>query len=76
MYRLSLNDPRLTDQLFAQLVSPTGMKHDNAVLQISAEHKRVAVDGVWWRSKMERNGALQQENADGWCRAEPEWISR
>ena len=34
LYRLSLNDPRLTDQLFAQLVSPTGMQHDNAVLQI------------------------------------------
>ena len=34
LYRLSLNDSRLTDQLFAQLVSPTGMSHDNVVLQI------------------------------------------
>ena len=34
LYRLSLNDPRLSDQLFAQLVSPTGLRHDNAVLQI------------------------------------------
>jgi len=34
LYRLSLNDSRLTDQPFAQLVSPTGMSHDNVVLQI------------------------------------------
>ena len=34
LYRISLNDPRLTDQLFAQLVSPTSLRHDNAVVQI------------------------------------------
>lgn len=34
LYRLSLNDPRLSDQIFAQLVSPTSLRHDNAVIQI------------------------------------------
>jgi len=34
LYRISLNDPRLTDQLFAQLVSPTSLRHDNALIQI------------------------------------------
>jgi len=34
LYRLSLNDARLSDQVFAQLVSPTNLRHDNAVIQI------------------------------------------
>ena len=34
LYRLSLNDPRLTDQVFSQLVSPTSLRHDDVVLQI------------------------------------------
>ena len=34
LYRLSLNDSRLSDQVFAQLVSPTSLQHDNAVIQI------------------------------------------
>ena len=34
LYRLSLNDTRLSDQVFAQLVSPTSLRHDNAVIQI------------------------------------------
>jgi len=34
LYRIALNDSRLTDQLFAQLVSPTSLKHDNSVIQI------------------------------------------
>ena len=34
LYRLSLNDPRISDQIFAQLVSPVSMRHDNAVIQI------------------------------------------
>ena len=34
LYRLSLNDPRLSDQIFAQLVSPMSLRHDNAVIQI------------------------------------------
>ena len=31
---ISLNDPGLLDQLFVQLVSATGLRHDNAVMQI------------------------------------------
>ena len=34
LYRIAHNDPRLTDQIFAQLVSPTSLKHDNSVIQI------------------------------------------
>ena len=34
LYRLSLNDARLSDQTFAQLVSPQSLRHDNAVIQI------------------------------------------
>ena len=34
LYRISLNDPRLTDQVFAQLISPTTLKHDNALIQL------------------------------------------
>ena len=34
LYRIALNDPRPTDQIFAQLVSPTSLKHDNSVIQI------------------------------------------
>ena len=35
LFRIALNDSRLTDQLFAQLVSPTSLKHDNnSVIQI------------------------------------------
>ena len=34
LYRVSLNDPRLSDQLLAQLISPTALKHDNVVIQI------------------------------------------
>ena len=53
MYRLSLNDVRLTDQIFAQLISPTSMRHDTAVIQIDEFQETLArwkkaqsVDGV------------------------------
>ena len=32
-YRLSLNGARLSDQIFAQLVLPTNLRHDNADIQ-------------------------------------------
>ena len=34
LYRISLNDPRLTDQVFAQMLSPTTLSHDNAIIQL------------------------------------------
>ena len=34
LYRISLNDPRLTDQVFAQMLSPTTLSHDNALIQL------------------------------------------
>jgi hypothetical protein len=51
LYRLSLNDHRLSDQVFAQLVSPVNLRHDNAVMQIDefqetlARWKKELVDG-------------------------------
>ena len=47
LYRLSLNDKRLTDQTFAQLVSPTNLKHDNAVIQIDEFQETL----TRWRSQ-------------------------
>ncbi len=34
LYSISRNDSRLADQLFAQLLSPAGLPHDNTVIQI------------------------------------------
>lgn len=42
LYRLSLNDARLSDQIFAQLVSPTSLRHDNAVIQIDEFQETLA----------------------------------
>ena len=42
LYRLSLNDGRLSDQTFAQLISPTSLRHDNAVIQIDEFQETLA----------------------------------
>ena len=42
LYRLSLNDSRLSDQIFAQLVSPKSLQHDNAVIQIDEFQETLA----------------------------------
>jgi hypothetical protein len=42
LYRLSLNDARLSDQIFAQLVSPQSLRHDNAVIQIDEFQETLA----------------------------------
>ena len=39
---LSLNDARLSDQSFAQLVYPTYLRHDNAVIQIDEFQETLA----------------------------------
>ena len=42
LYRLSLNDARLSDQIFAQLVSPQSLRHDNVVIQIDEFQETLA----------------------------------
>ena len=42
LYHLSLNDTRLSDQIFAQLVSPTSLRHDDAVIQIDEFQETLA----------------------------------
>ena len=42
LYRVSLKDERLSDQTFAQLVSPTRLRHDNAVIQIDEFQETLA----------------------------------
>jgi energy-coupling factor transporter ATP-binding protein EcfA2 len=39
LYRISLNDPRLADHLLGQLLSPSSLRHDNAVIQIDEFHE-------------------------------------
>ena len=41
-YRSSLNDGRLSDQPFAQLISPTSLRHDNAVIQVDEFQETLA----------------------------------
>ena len=52
LYRLSLNDSRLSDQIFAQLVSPTSLSHDNAVIQIDEFQATLAR----WKGGLPRQG--------------------
>ena len=42
LYRVSLNDQRLSDQTFAQLLPPTSLRHDNAVIQIDEFQETLA----------------------------------
>ena len=52
LYRLSLNDTRLSDQIFAQLVSPTSLRHDNAVIQIDEFQETL----TRWKEHRQKNG--------------------
>eukprot|EP00929_Paragymnodinium_shiwhaense_P034607 TRINITY_DN18802_c0_g1_i1.p1 TRINITY_DN18802_c0_g1~~TRINITY_DN18802_c0_g1_i1.p1 ORF type:complete len:447 (+),score=82.06 TRINITY_DN18802_c0_g1_i1:486-1826(+) len=52
LYRLSLNDVRLSDPVFAQLVSPTSLRHDNAVIQIDEFQETLAR----WQRSPEKGG--------------------
>ena len=53
LYRLSLNDPRLSDQIFAQLVSPMSLRHDNAVIQIDEFQETLS---RWQQHKFKSEG--------------------
>ena len=59
LYRLSLNDARLSDQSFAQLVSPTYLQHDNAVIQIDEFQETLAR----WKGRNHDKGV----SAGGFC---------
>jgi len=60
LYRISLNDPRLTDQLFAQMISPTTLTHDNALIQIDEFQETLKR----WRSG---NSATPGVSIGGFC---------
>ena len=47
-----MNDLRLSDQIFAQLISPTNLRHDNAVIQIDEFRKALA---RWGRAANDGN---------------------
>ena len=53
LYSLSLNDPRLSDQIFAQLVSPMSLHHDNAVIQTDEFQETLS---RWQHQKFESKG--------------------
>ena len=42
LYCVSLNDERISDHTFAQPVSPTSLRHDNAVIQIDEFQETLA----------------------------------
>ena len=61
LYRSSLDDLRLSDSSFAQLVSPTYLRHDNAVIQMDEFQETLAR----WKGRNHEKGVT----AGGSCEA-------
>ena len=64
VYRLSLNDPRLSDQVFAQLISPMRLRHDNSVIQIDEFQETLA---RWEKGDGESRGASRGVSMGCFC---------